>query len=298
MLRRVACVCLLAVASLGAAPPSGPDVPSPPPSPNPEAERVFAQIKGLWRQRSDVPYLRYGALIRYLHDGHVFDNWWDAYYRTSDGAFSLMPLVDPDEDRRRLGGVPFSVFGLTIFDTNPDAEPIRIDPPRISPVSSFGIAGRVTVAPPPSPSPSSSDLLSLPAPPGTLRQIAEVQADTREYQVDLVGNEELGSDETVHLKLTPLRDPDINRLRDVWADPDTFRTIQLNVQGLLSGEPYDKVLWTVRYVEVNGRNYVQQIYSDGELHFGLDTTVPKFEFDFVDFHFPTDVPQFTFDRPF
>jgi len=54
----------------------------------------------------------------------------------------------------------------------------------------------------------------------------------------------------------------------------------------------------VRYIELNGQNYLQQIYADAPLHFGFDTTVPKFEFDFVDYHYPADVPKFTFDRPF
>jgi len=102
----------------------------------------------------------------------------------------------------------------------------------------------------------------------------------------------------LHLKLEPLRDPKLNRLRDLWLDPATYRTVQSSVQGLLSGQPYDAVRWTVRYVVLDGREYVQQIYAEEPLRFGLDTIVPKFEFDFVDYHFPNDVPQFTFDRPF
>ena len=90
----------------------------------------------------------------------------------------------------------------------------------------------------------------------------------------------------------------INRLRDLWLDPATYQTVQTNVQGILSGKPYDGVLWTIRYVQVDGREYVQQIVADEPLHFGIDTTLPKFEFDFVDYHFPADVPKFTFDRPF
>ncbi len=117
-------------------------IPTPTPPPDAQGERIFAAARAAWARRQTVPFLRYGALVRYLHNGHVFDNWWDAYYRSDDGALSLEPLHDIDEEKRRLGGVPFSIFGFTIFDTNPDAEPIRLDDPRIAPVASFGILTR------------------------------------------------------------------------------------------------------------------------------------------------------------
>jgi hypothetical protein len=285
--------CASLVALLGAAP-----APSPAPSatPNPEAERLFSLARGAWRARTDVPYLRYGALVRYLHNGHVFDNWWDAYYRTRDGETSLTPIVDADEDRRRLRGVPFSIFGFTFFDTNRDAEPIRLDAPRIGPDDNFGVTGRgggplpFSAAAAPEPSPADAG--------GALREITRVEASARDYRIDLAGTETLQDAPAIHLKLTPLRDPAINRLRDLWLDPATKRTLQLRVQGILNGKPYDGIAWTVRYVVVDGRQYLQQIVADEPLRFGLDTVIPKFEFDFVDYHFPADVPKFTFDRPF
>jgi len=297
VLRRFTYAWLASLTLLGVAPQPEP---SAEPTPNVAAERLFERAKAAWRARHDLPYLRYGALIRYLHEGHVFDNWWDAYFRTSDGALSLMRLVDIDEEKRRLGGVPFSIFGFKIFDTNPDAEAIRLDPPRLAPTSSFGVTGREVrpgASPAPLPSPGASQL--TPDPQATpLREITHVEIAPREYQVEIVGNEQVMDVATIHLRLTPLRDPDIHRLRDLWLDPATDRTVQLDVHGILNGEPYDKVNWTVRYVQLDGRNYVQQIIADEPLRFGFDTVIPKFEIDLVDYHYPTDVPQFTFDRPF
>jgi hypothetical protein len=175
-----------------------------------------------------------------------------------------------------------------MYDSNRNSEPIHLDPPKISPIASFGIAGRTQISiVPPNPSPSSA-----------LRTIGSVTANTRDYRVDLIGAETLLGTSTFHLKLTPLHDPKIYRLRDLWVDPQTFRTVELRVQGLLHGEPYDRVEWTVRYVELRGRNYVQQITADGPLRFGLNTVIPTFEFDFVDYHYPSEVPKYTFDRPF
>jgi hypothetical protein len=262
------------------------------PTSDPGAEALFAKARAYWRARTDVPYVRYGALVRYLHNGHVFDNWWDAYFRTSDSAMSLMPLLDIDEQHKRLGGVPFSIFGIKIFDTNPDAEPIRLDDPRIDPSSSFGVLGRGEPTGPlatPEPAPQES---------GGLREIGSIEASARDYQITLAGTQNLGGVEAIHLRFVPLRDPGLNRLRDMWLDPSDDRTMQLNVQGILNGKPYDGILWTVRYVLVDGRQYLQQIIADEPLRFGIETVLPKFEYDFVDYHFPTEVPKYTFDRPF
>lgn len=295
----------LLVGSASAAPAPAPS-PTPIPTSDPAAEQLFLQARDAWRARSDVPYVRYGALIRYLHNGHVFDNWWDAWARTSDGQLSLLRLVDIDEDRRRLGGIPFSIFGVKIFDTNPNAEPIRIDEPRIEPTASFGILTRSFPTTPGAPEPTeapdpSADpyaILHPGASPSQLPEIGHVEANTRDYLIRLGGTDQLRDGPAIHLTLEPLRNPRVNRLRDVWIDPQTHRTMQLNVAGILDGQPYDQAEWTVYYVELDGRNYLQQVVADSPLHFGLDTTIPKFEIDFVDYHFPADVPKYTFDKPF
>ena len=315
-LRRGAALMLLCCALQAATAPSFAAAPSPvaapaaTPTPDAAAERAFARAREVWRARTDVPYVRYGALIRYEHDGHVFDNWWDSYYRSLDGALALMQLHDIPEERRRLGGIPFSIFGLKIFDTNRDAEPIRLDEPRIDPASSFGILnrfGKTYVArPAPTEKPASAGDVTFPdfstrpvtAPSPDLREISRVEVNVREYDIAIVGTETIAGAPALHLRLEALRDPKINRLRDLWLDPTTYRTVQMRIQGLLSGKPYDGIAWTVRYTLVEGRQYVQQIVADAPLSFGLDTTVPKLEFDFVDFRFPTEVPKFTFDRPF
>ncbi len=319
MVRFLALGCAMLLAFLGTSPVrSAPQAeasaaaPSPSPTPNAQAERDFSRARDVWRARKDVPYVRYGALVRYLHDGHVFDNWWDVNYRSADGALELIQIHDPVEENHRLGGVPFSIFGLKIFDTNRDAEPIRLDEPRIDPASSFGLLNRFGAPVVPratsSPLPRSGsagdvtfpDFSVRPRAAATpeLREITRVEANTREYDIRVAGTETLGAAPALHLTLAPLRDPKINRLRDLWLDPTTFRTMQMRVQGILNGKPYDGIAWTVHYVLIDGRQYIQQIVADEPLKFGFDTTVPKFEFDFVDYHFPAEAPKFTFDRPF
>jgi hypothetical protein len=308
MLRRFLPACafvgLLALFASHAAPAAKPTpVPSPSPTIDPVALGLFTHAKSVWHTRSDLPYLRYGALIRYLHNGHVFDNWWDVWARTSDGQLSMTRLVDVDEDRRRLSGIPFSIFGIKIFDTNPDSEPIRLDDPRLEPNSNFGVVSafgsqRTSTldAPPasdpasaPNPDPSASD---------GLRTIGVVEANANDYRISYVGIDQLRDGPADHLRLEPIADPKYYRLRDLWIDPSTFRTMQLRVAGILDGEPYNEVSWKIGYVELGGRNYLQQVVAEAPLRFGLDTVIPKFEIDLVDYHFPTEVPKYTFDKPF
>lgn len=295
MYRRLALVCALVPALLDAKAAPAPS-PTPTPTPDVEAEQLFAKARTLWRTRVDVPYLQYGALERYQHGKYVVDTWWDAYYRTRDGALKLERMHDIPAENARLKGVGFSIFGAEIFNTNPDSEPIRVDDPRIDPDDSFGIQTRLTTTVAlESPAPAAASPSPSAGPDDALREITRVEANTRAYQITVVGNETVLAQQAVHLQLTPLRDPQTNRLRDLWIDPVTYRTIQLRVQGILSGKPYDGVPWTVRYVVLDGRNYVQQITADAPLDFGIDVSIPKFEFDFVDYHFPDTVPRFTFD---
>ena len=277
-------------------------VPTATPVQDPEAERDFLRARDWWRARSDAPYVRYGALVRYLHNGHVFDNWWDAYQRTADGALALSRLHDIEEENHRLRGVPFSIFGLKVFDTNRDAAPIRLDDPRIDIASSFGVVTRFgkTIVPRVASTPRSVAPFAtpIPLPSDDLREIGRIESTTRAYDIRIAGTEMVAGEPALHLTLAPIRDPKLNRIRDLWLEPTTYRTVQSRVQGILESKPYDGISWTVHYVVVEGRQYVQQVVADEPLHFGIDTTLPKFEFDFVDFHFPTDVPTFTFDRPF
>jgi len=118
---------------------------------------------------------------------------------------------------------------------------------------------------------------------------------TRDYDVRIVGDEELRYGDSYHLKLTPLRDPRIYRLRDLWIEKTTYATMQLVVDGIFFGKPYDGVRWTVHYVPLDGRWYLQQLRGDN-LRFGLNVAIQAMEIDFVDYHFPSDVPQHTFDK--
>jgi hypothetical protein len=269
--------------------------PTPTPSPDPVAEKLFAKAKEWWRTRKELPYLEYGALIRYKYKGYVHDNWWQATFRSKDGALHLERLVVLEDEARRLRGFPITIFGIRIADTNAQADAIRPEIPFIEPISNFGLLNRYSSAVIVSSEPTENPLL-LPEPSATpLREVGRVEVNTRDYDVRLVGEESLRYGPAQHLKLTPLHDPKFYRLRDLWIDNATGATVQMTVDGIYNGKPYDGIRWTVRYVPLGGHWYVQQLRGDN-LHFGLDINIEAMEIDFVDYHFPTEVPKQRFER--
>jgi len=282
----------------------------------PAPEAIFARAKTAWHDRSEVPFVRFGLLERYQWRGRTHDNWWHAAYRTSDRSLALTRIIVPDDESARLRGSPITInlhwhhgeARADSFDTNPNSDAFPVLDPEIVPNASFGLLrldpkasllGAATADPAPEPSPSPTPVATpgLPQPVGTpLRELVRVEAVARDYHIELAGTERVRDTDTYHLTLTPLRDPRVYRLRDLWIDEDSYATVQLALAGLFDGKPYDAARWLVSYVKVDGRYYVGQIKTDDQLKFGADRYVDGLEYDFVQYEFPADIPPLTFEH--
>jgi hypothetical protein len=256
-----------------------------------QGDVMLARARDAWRVRTEAPFVSYAVRAEYGFHNRTVDDWFQLTYRASDNALVVHPIIIPGEDGRRLRGFPVTVFGVKIFDSNPDADPITMRDPAIEPAFTFGLMPRafLPAVPPapgdPTPNPDHE----------RLREIGRVVSVNREYQVTLAGEETLRYGEAYHLALTPLRDPQLNRLRDLWIAKDTNILLRETVAGLFDARPYDGVTWTVDYVPLNGRMYIQQIRTTSDMHFGIER-IQHMQLDFVDYHFPTDVPKETFER--
>jgi len=184
-------------------------------------------------------------------------------------------------------------FSLKIWDTNPDADPITMREPAIEPAFTFGLLPHsfLPVVPPmpgePTPEPDIE----------RLHEIGRVVAVNHEYKVKFVGEEHLRYGDSLHLSLEPLRDPQLNRLRDIWIAKDTYVLLRERVAGIFDSKPYDRVSWLVEFVPLNSRMYIQQVHTSDDMHFGIDR-VDHLQFDFVDYQFPADIPPYTFEHVF
>ncbi|GAC1305262.1 MAG: hypothetical protein NVSMB19_16610 [Vulcanimicrobiaceae bacterium] len=298
------------------------------PSPDtPSADAIFSAAKSAWRTRREAPYVAFNLRERYEWRGRTHDNWWQVSYRDMDRMLALRRLIVMDDERERLKGVG---IGLHIkfhkqaakadsFDTNASADAFPILEPQIEPNASFGLlkrepkmalVGRATPLPAtgPNAAPSAAPVATPTATPvktaspylvateKPLREVGRVEAVARDYAIAFAGSERVRGSETYHLSLTPLRNPHVYRLRDLWVESTTFATVQLAVQGLFDGRPYDDARWTVGFTPIDGRYYIQQIRADEPLRFGLDRVVRGLTFDFVSYAFPPAIPDMTFQR--
>jgi hypothetical protein len=257
-----------------------------------DGETLFRHAKEAWRSRIEAPYVKYGVRTSYEEAGRVSDAWFEVTYRASDGSIAVTRILLPG-DEARLRGFELSIFGLVIFDTNPSAEVQAVlRDPAIDPGFTFGMMPRSYRSPATA---ASDDPTPNPEIPGELREIGRVIAINREYRVTLAGIDSLRYGDAYHLVMTPLRDPVHERLRDLWVATDTYALMQLRVAGILDVRPYDSANWTVTYVPIGGRMYIQQVRTEDPLRFG-QRKVQHFQLDFVDYKFPSHLPPRTFER--
>ncbi len=250
----------------------------------PTADEIFARARAIWNVRDDPPFVTCAILQRYRRGSRSWDNWWNANYRSRDTTFALRRIVDFDADRRRLRGVPLRLqtFGLRVFDTNADAEPIATIEPTYPMTATFDRPIRPATTP-------ASATTDAPEP-GGLKTVGRVRAITKEYRVEVAADDDDAEPRLFHLTLAPLRDPRTYRLRELWIDRETFAVRRAAISGIYDGEPYISTPFLDTFVEFAGHRYVKQIKSRRAMRFGL-TSIDDFEIDYVDYHFPTTIPN-------
>lgn len=131
--------------------------------------------------------------------------------------------------------------------------------------------------------------LATPPPPNLaadpIQTIATVQAVDRAYAISLVGTETVRGYVTMHLKLRPLRDPDLYPLRDLWVDQTTSNVVRLTYEQPFgparaqitydfapSGVP---PAWVIAAISASaGRQHVEQELGD----ISFPTTEPDADF--------------------
>jgi hypothetical protein len=246
--------------------------PSPLVTPSPSPNRLLGMIRAKFRShRPPPPYVTY-TLVRFQLTDHGDTDFVESYTyhvwcRTSDRA-ALGRKVFRDFARGPLE------FQRPAFNEDRDPGPPTADVFEPAPVHSQPIDFV--------PSPEAT------APP----QIAAVTAVGEfDYNVDSV---EYEGDE-VHLHLIPRRDPDRNRLRDIWADKTTLELRKLVATDKLFIEkgPTYGVKFTILMGAVDGHPVVTDIH--GEVGDNYDGDGKNVDYHFRDIKFPDSLPAWYFD---
>ncbi len=274
--------CLLAVSAprAAAAQTAAQETESPAPSEAvPPADEIFARVRTAWRRRTVAPLTRYKITAFYEASGKTFREDYHCFYRARDEHLKAYNVpVPPEENQRRLGGFAIWILGAVI-DTNPvEHPPIRIPTPQLIPYVPLGLGV------PGSEAPEGAAAATPPPSPEALRELGRVVSVNRIYAIEFAGVERVSDIETYHLRLTPLREPHVNKLRELWADTRTFDVVRLDVAGVDALEPLGPDAARIDFASIGGRRVIERIAA-------LETirafrNVKHLVFSFREYEFP------------
>jgi hypothetical protein len=236
---------------------------------------AFRSAREAWSLSAYPPYATYETVVRYRSGDRAIERGWatfeDLRRRTvhADGFSDrdrAAPHVPAGTNVGAYGSLSWNGKGLVL---GPKAPAPGKMPPKgvivnrerdvdaIGPVSfaidqDFGVALN---APPIVALRSAGDAASA----RSLPHIGGTRTVTSDYDVSRAAGE-MSSDgvAVVHLMLHPKRAPYRYRLRELWIDAATNRTLRAIVQGIGDRPPFDAVPWRIDFRAVDGGNYVER----------------------------------------
>jgi hypothetical protein len=138
------------------------------------------------------------------------------------------------------------------------------------------------------------DFVPTPEPAQTQLPVIGTTVTTGEYEYNVVSVVPEGSE--LHVKLTPIRDPMRNRLRELWVDKQTYELHKLVATDRLFDDVDRRIFgvtFTVTMGVVEGHPVVTKIH--GDVGDGYNDDGREVDFYFRDISFPATLPDWYFD---
>ncbi|MGB8908347.1 MAG: hypothetical protein WCC84_06330 [Candidatus Cybelea sp.] len=120
-----------------------------------------------------------------------------------------------------------------------------------------------------------------------LRVIATVSAQAPEYRVALIDTPTIGNVATYHLRLTPLRHPKENRLRELWIGAHDYLPRKAAISGNFTLAPLVDVPWTIDFSIVDGAPYIARESTSSTLYLEHRRVVSQASIAFEDIREPS-----------
>lgn len=236
----------------------------------PSPEAIFARARAAWYAQAYPRRLRYVVAVRVRQGDVVRTRHYTAAYAPDEGRlvvrrFSEEETAHPYVPRGVDLRLTFTItMGGSESLTTPSLHPPplatedELGVPFLEPTYGLGLGAR-----PARPAPLPTAGSGTPA----LRVIGSTATRTAVYAVTLLGRETIAEHETYHLGLRALRDPQRNRLRDLWVDTDSYATRRARVAGNFVDEPMASTPWTIAFRTVGDAQYIDSEHADVPLHF-------------------------------
>lgn len=239
----------------------------------PDPYQIFARARDVWATQQYPSYLTYTVAVNVTERGVDKSKHYHLAYDLQHDKIDVNAVSD---EEHAAPPTPSGFIlhlqprrqGRVLFDKkvgNPGDAVDYLGVPLISPTYDFGMSRHTNAAGrnddaliaqirgqfhDPMPAAKAQELASGGGP---LKSIAIVTSRVRDYAVQLAGVDELGGRACYHLQLQPLHDPQRLRLRDVWVDEQTFRTMQLVSEGNFTES---RVPWLVTFGQIDGAQYI------------------------------------------
>ncbi len=237
-------------------------------APHPDPERIFAEARRVWDTQVYPTRIDYVVTVRVVQNGVEGVRHYAAEYAPTTNdlhvvATSIEQLAHPEDPHGITIRITREARGQKAFSipVNPEASLDYLGVPLLAPTYSFGLArSRDTSVPAtPEPSPSAGNEPEI---------IGSVIARARTYAVSYLGEERLPQGLAYHLALRPLRDPGRYRLRELWIEAATYRTLKAVTEGNFTDGPATRVNWTTTFQTIDGAQYIDTEKAEGPLRYG------------------------------
>jgi len=247
-----------------------------------DAYAIFQYVRSAVTSVAYPRRLDYTVAIGGLDGSTYRQNHYHASFDSSDGTIRVLPVSDEELASRppRPHDFQFSklvIFGVPIAIGHPPPSPDVIGVPLLSPTYTFGLAY---------PLPATRKA-SEGGEGNTLPTIAIVSTKTRDYNVTLLDTPDLDGTPTYHLKLTPLRRPKDNRLRELWIGQNDYLPRKAVVAGNFTIAPLVDVPWTIAFTLYDGAPVIASESADATLYLAHRRVVRNAAIAFTGFHEPS-----------
>jgi hypothetical protein len=269
----VLCLCALVVATRApAATDAAPAADAPAAYPSPDD--LLAAIRNKFRSHRPPPPFEAYTLVRKQDTNYGYPDYANSYtkhywYRSYDHASLVRTIaVETGGDDGPLH------FERPLFNQAEDPGPPTADVFEPAPLH--------TLPPDFVPTPEAS------LPPVIVTVKVHGEFDYRVTEVQREGSE-------LHLTLVPRRDPERNRLRQMWVDAKTLELIKIVATDKLfvEGGPVYPVLFTIYFTHLEGVPIINHIH--GIVGGGYDGDGATVDYDYNDIVFPQTLPEWYFD---
>jgi hypothetical protein len=236
---------------------------SPLPSPaSPDADRIFANVRQAWGAGAYPRYATYTTVVEFhTATKHVRRTWETVedfrHAIVFSRKFSREELASPPDAPRGINvALPFvgvlnkveqiDPVGHVAFAVDQDYGISPAERHLSTAVSGSGFSAKRTELP----------------------VIGRTGTIARSYDVKLIEtlSDERGTE--YHLALTPLRDPQHHRLRELWVDATTWTPEEAVVAGIGDRAPLQNVPWRIDYRQFQGGTYIARETALADVDYG------------------------------